>query len=84
LAHRNIPVKRDEGCAVCGGPVITRCSSCGLGYWEAHSVGKESRELERREQRLGTCDSCGEVVCENCWILGRQGRIICLTHLQKD
>ena len=69
-------------CAVCSSSGAVSCSVCGQNYCMDHSAGADQIELIFVDQHVGTCDICGKIVCEYCWILNKDGKITCLNHLE--
>lgn len=75
------PVRTEAGvCIVCKGIVVQKCVRCKRGYCIEHSEHHTANELLSVKQHLGTCISCGQIVCEYCWILDERGKILCLQH----
>ncbi len=71
-------------CSICRNNQVVVCVQCGKGFCQTHSVGSELNQLGTFHQRVGTCVECQHVVCDNCWILNPDGKIVCLTHVKKS
>ncbi|MFX1484276.1 MAG: hypothetical protein ACFFCP_13935 [Promethearchaeota archaeon] len=69
-----------RSCSRCENKAIISCSRCDSGFCKNHGHGATNNHLITLDQVVGTCIICGEVVCENCWILESDGAITCLVH----
>jgi hypothetical protein len=67
-------------CAICSVEGEHRCSRCERSYCNQHASGREESELTSMDQHLGTCIVCGNVICEQCWLLNSRGLVTCLVH----
>ncbi len=74
----------NQECNICGREKYAVCTQCDRVFCEPHSLGFNSTRFVNFNQHLGTCIECQKIVCENCWILGPNGEITCLIHLEKE
>jgi hypothetical protein len=68
-------------CTICSKGGEYSCKRCGRSFCEEHSSERNEKYLINIEQHIGTCNVCGNFVCEHCWILDEDGKIICIAHL---
>jgi hypothetical protein len=38
--------------------------------------------VQSPEHHIGTCGFCSFLVCEDCWVVNDNGKVICLNHLE--
>ena len=73
--------QQNTKCTVCSEPGEYSCERCGRSFCEKHASERTEIHLVSIEQHIGTCNVCGKLVCEHCWILDDQGMITCIAHL---
>jgi hypothetical protein len=67
-------------CSLCENEALVSCVRCARKFCLTHSKEEVESQLTRRDQRVGTCSICNQLVCEHCWILEGNGAITCIVH----
>jgi hypothetical protein len=71
-----------RSCSICERQEILSCSRCGRAFCEIHSSNSEKMRVQSPEHHIGTCGFCSFLVCEDCWVVNDNGKVICLNHLE--
>ncbi len=75
------PGKDETTCVICGGAASSWCVRCLRAYCHDHASNSSETEIISADQHLGTCSICHQTVCEKCWMVDRDGKIVCMQHV---